>query len=151
MGMSSVFSGEPTTSRINRPFDYFGENAFLFHKSHRLCRFLIEFAQANMLKRLSCEDGSVWMDLVDVGRLPGMCRDQFDRAVQFADLEALKLIERPQFRTGSGGLWNHGDVKISNIGLEAVRILKMEKYEGVMVVYSGGRPRALPATVDVFW
>jgi hypothetical protein len=133
----------------NKPIEHYGEDAFLFHKSNRLCRFLIALGQANMMKRLSDENGQVWLSSNEVFGLSGVCRDRFDRAVQLNDLEAMGLIECHFERLHSGrGLWENQFVKISDLGLEAVNTLKTG-VEGVIVIWSGSRTRCLPATMDI--
>ena len=147
MGIT-IWSTGSFADAFNKPIDYFGEEAFLFHRTHRLCRFVKALACANMWNRLSDEDASEWLPSVEVFKLPGLHRDKFHRAVQLRDLENLGLIDcyyehRPR------GLWESEFIKISNVGLEAVKILKTDSI-GLLVIHSGSRARCIATTgIDI--
>ena len=152
MGVGIWASAQPL-ERFTKPIDFCGEPAFLFHRTHRLCRFIQAFAQANMMKRLTCEKGSPWMPIQDVAKLPGLCKDRFARATQLNDLYALALVEVYDSPTNAGrrGLWEYENVKVSNLGLEAVNILKHEGNDGLIVIYGALRQRCLPFTNPTGW
>lgn len=128
-------------SPSERRTTYGGEDCFILPAQHRLCRFMLELATANTLKRLSCPDGSVWMKCNEVAKLPGMKRDKFDRSAQFSGLYYMGLIECNSALDYAKGLWDTQQIRISDKGLDAVKLLKAGE-PGLIIFLSSSRTRA---------
>jgi hypothetical protein len=128
--------------------DFMGEAAIRWSRFDRHIRFLQALGQANMVKRLSSEDGQGWLRDKELTALPGLRTDKFDRVAQLKAMAALGLIKpNPDESAIAGSFWTYVGIQLDDLGLELIQLIK----DGAqyVVVTEGGKVR--PLDMDFRW
>jgi hypothetical protein len=117
--------------------DFMGEAAVRWSRFDRHVRFLQALAQANMMRRLSSEDGQGWIRGQELTALPGLKSDKFDRAAQLRAMSALGLIKPNPHDTGmTSSFWLNVGFQIGDVGLEIIQLVK-DGAQYVLITESG--------------
>lgn len=122
-----------------------GEDCAIFETTSREVRFLKALAEACMIKRLSNEEGLMWLAHHEYKVLDGLKRDGFEKAAMLKALEQLGLIKGRHKWGGYPGLYEESSICISEQGQQVLQLFK----EGIFQVKVGKTSGCVAPTVAI--